>query len=64
MNTPQPPADLPQSEEYGTEVMCASWNPVVAAVAEPFGQVCREWLADTAGDVESFLRQFYRCQGS
>ena len=46
-------------------MLCASWNPVVAAVAEPIGQACREWLADlTAVDVDAFLQQFYRCQRS
>lgn len=55
----------PQPEEYGVEVLCASWNPVVAAVVEPIGQACREWLADlTAVDVDAFLQQFYRCQHS
>lgn len=52
-------------EEYGVEVLCAGWNPVVAAVVEPIGQACREWLADlSAVDVDAFLRHFYRCQGS
>ena len=55
----------PQPEEYGAEVLCANWNPVVAAVAEPIGLACREWLADfTAVDVDAFLQQFYRCQRS
>ena len=46
-------------------MLCASWNPVAAAVAEPIRLVCREWLADlTAFDVEAFLKQFYRCQRS
>lgn len=51
-------------EDYGVEVLCASWNPVVAAVAEPV-RVCRELLADlSAADGDAFLRQFYRCQSS
>ena len=46
-------------------MLCASWNPVAAAVAEPIGLACREWLADlTALDVDAFLKQFYRCQRS
>ena len=57
------PRPLPP-EDYGQEVLCASWNPVVAAVAEPV-RACRELLADlSAVDGEAFLRQFYRCQNS
>lgn len=65
MDAPDIPADVPQPDEYGTEVLCASWNPVISAVSEPIGQACRELLADLSGvDVDSFLRQFYRCEGS
>lgn len=65
MNAPPIPPSVPQSEDYGSEVMCASWNPVVSAVAEPAGQAGRGWLADLpAVDIEGFLRQFYRCEGS
>jgi hypothetical protein len=60
MNAPPLP-----SEEYGTEVLCASWNPAASAVAEPRGPASREARADlSAGEAESFLSQFYRCQGS
>lgn len=65
MDDPTTPSDLPPSEDYGAEVMCASWNPVVATVVEPIGQGCREWLAELSTvDVDAFLRRFYRCQGS
>ena len=65
MDAPKLPAEPPQSDDYGTEVLCASWNPVASAVAEPIRQACREWLADLSGvDAESFLRQFYRWEGS
>ncbi len=59
--------DLPQPEDYGMEVLCASWNPVVTAVVEPAGRACRELLADLSAvdvDADAFLRQFYRCQKS
>jgi len=60
-----PTNDQPvQSEqaEYGLEVLCASWNPLVAAIAEPVG-ACRELVAELASaDVESFLASFYRSQ--
>jgi hypothetical protein len=65
MDAPKLPAEPAQSDDYGTEVLCASWNPAAGAVAEPIGQACREWLADLSGvDAEGFLRQFYRCEGS
>ncbi len=48
--------------DYGLEVLCASWNPLVAAVAEPV-EACRELVAEFATvDVESFLASFYRSQ--
>lgn len=63
MDTPKtvPASLLP---DYGAEVLCASWNPVVAAVVEPIGHA-KAWLAErSAVDVDTFLRQFYRCQHS
>jgi hypothetical protein len=63
MDKPKPD-DKTLPPEYGVEVMCASWNPVVAAVAEPIGQA-RAWLAErSAVDADTFLAQFYRCQQS
>ncbi len=63
------PSDTPscpsQPEDYGVEVLCASWNPVVAAVAEPVGRACRELVDElSAVDADAFLKQFYRCQKS
>lgn len=55
------PAQDPQAE-YGLEVLCASWNPLAAAVAEPIG-AGRELLTELATvDVDSFLAGFYRFQ--
>ena len=59
-----PTLDKPaQSEqaEYGLEVLCASWNPLVAAIAEPVA-AGRELIAEAATDAESFLASFYRSQ--
>jgi hypothetical protein len=64
MDTADRKPQSPPPEEYGLEVLCASWNPVVAAVAEPV-RVCRELLTElSASDGDAFLRQFYRCQKS
>lgn len=56
--------NLAQGEpaEYGLEVLCASWNPLAAALAEPV-EACRELVAELAtADVEGFLATFYRSQ--
>jgi len=45
--------------DYGLEVLCASWNPLVAALAEPVDEYVAEFKAV---DVESFLASFYRSQ--
>jgi hypothetical protein len=61
----EPTLDKPaQSEqaEYGLEVLCASWNPLAATLAEPV-EACRELVAEPATvDVEGFLASFYRSQ--
>lgn len=55
-STPDAPA------QYDLEVLCASWNPLAAMMAEPAGAV-RELVTDLAGvDVEAFLASFYRAQ--
>ncbi len=47
---------------YGQEVLCASWNPLVTALAEPV-EACREFVADLATtDADSFLASFYRSE--
>lgn len=51
-----------EQAEYGLEVLCASWNPLAAALAEPV-EACREFVAElTTVDVEGFLASFYRSQ--
>ena len=51
-----------EQDEYGLEVLCASWNPLAAAIAEPV-EACRELVSElAAADAESFLASFYRSQ--
>jgi len=51
-----------EQAEYGLEVLCASWNPLAATLAEPV-EACRELVAELAMvDVEGFLASFYRSQ--
>jgi hypothetical protein len=48
--------------EYSPEVLCASWTPLAAAIAEP-AAACRKLVADLATvDVDTFLASFYRSQ--
>ena len=61
----EPTLDQPaqgEQDEYGLEVLCASWNPLAATLAEPV-EACREFVAELAAvDVEGFLASFYRSQ--
>lgn len=48
--------------KYGLEVLCASWNPLAAALVEPVA-ACRELIAEVAAaDADGFLASFYRSQ--
>ena len=60
--------DHPGDEgNYGLEVLCANWTPMVAApmvatLAEPVTRAC-ELLVDAAtSDIDDFLMRFYRSQ--
>ena len=61
----EPTLDNPaqgEPAEYGLEVLCASWNPLAATLAEPV-EACRELVTElTTVDVEGFLASFYRSQ--
>lgn len=47
---------------YGLEVLCASWNPLAATLAEPV-DAGRALVAEpTAADADGFLASFYRAQ--
>lgn len=60
-STREKPVQDPQAA-YGLEVLCASWNPLVAAVAEPV-EACGELVAEPGTiEAESFLASFYRFQ--
>jgi hypothetical protein len=65
MDVPDTSTGLLPPEEYGAEVLCAGWNPLVAAAVEPVKHVCGKLLADlSAVDPDVFLKQFYRSQKS
>lgn len=50
------------SDPYGPEVLCASWNPVVAALAGPAEGRPTLLTEAAAADAETFLPRFYRAQ--
>jgi len=50
---------LPPSA-YGAEVLCAGWNPAVAAAPEV--RVSRQPASISAAEAETFLVLFYRLQ--
>ena len=54
--TPNAPA------RYGLEVLCASWNPLAAAMTEQAVTVHALVADQPAVDVEGFLATFYRSQ--
>jgi hypothetical protein len=59
-----PPENTVQGKPagYGLEVLCASWNPLAAIVAEPV-DAGRVLVAEpTAADADGFLASFYRAQ--
>ena len=59
--TPDNPAQG-EPAGYGLEVLCASWNPLAATLAEPV-EASNEIVAEVAtDDVERFLASFYRSQ--
>jgi len=59
--TSEKPAQDPQAV-YGQEVLCASWNPLVTALAEPVGTGGNPVADSATTDVESFLSSFYRSE--
>jgi hypothetical protein len=53
---------LGEPAEYGLEVLCASWNPLAATLAEPVEAGGRLVAELATADVEGFLASFYRFQ--
>lgn len=54
-------AAAPNDAEYGSEVLCAGWNPLAAALAEPPGAACVVGEEPNADD-KAFLARVYRFQ--
>jgi hypothetical protein len=62
MNSIPDRLEAANSEHYGPEVLCASWNPLVTALAEP-AEAGREPATPVkSADGEAFLARFYRSQ--
>jgi hypothetical protein len=56
-----------EAEEYGEEVLCSGWNPVVAMTPPHLIAATARPLAMppnlAAVDTEAFLHKMYACQG-
>ena len=62
MDSTQHEISAANDELYGAEVLCAGWNPLVAAVAEPVA-AARGLIAELAGvDSDTFLARVYQFQ--
>lgn len=62
MNATSPKAKAANADQYGPDVLCASWIPSVADAADEV-RVRRESVIEAAaGDAEGFLPRFYRAQ--
>ena len=62
VNSTLPKAKAANPEQYGPDVLCASWTPSVASATDHV-PTHRESVTDTAvADAEAFLPRFYRAQ--
>ena len=62
MDSTQSNVGAANEAKYDVEVLCAGWNPLVAAIAEPV-EAARGLIAELTGvDVETFLARFYQSQ--
>lgn len=53
---------VPVPDAYGTEVLCASWNPGVSALADRVERVRDALSGLAASDAEAFLKRLYQSQ--
>lgn len=63
-STPHEPKAANSDQQYGPEVLCASWNPAVAAFTGPVKAHQEFMTKPVAADAEAFLSRFYRAQES
>ena len=62
MNSTLPKTKAANSDQYGPDVLCASWIPSVGDAADHVPER-RESVTETAAaDAEAFLPRFYRAQ--
>ncbi len=47
---------------YGIEILCANWTPMVAVIAEPVSRACELPVEVAATDIDTFLKRFYDSQ--
>ena len=62
MNIPTLTAAASDLDQYGMEVLCANWTPIVSALAEPAARA-RDLLTGAAHtDIDDFLARVYLSQ--
>lgn len=62
VNSTLPKAKAANAEQYGPDVLCASWTPSVAGATDHVSEH-RESVNDTAAaEAEAFLPRFYLAQ--
>lgn len=62
MDTTKTVPASPPPEDYGAEVMCASWNPVAAVVSESGARSPSGTGNDATVDADAFLTRYYHAQ--
>lgn len=62
VNSTLPKAKAALPDQYGPDVLCASWIPSVADAAEQVPARAESVTETAAADAEAFLPRFYRAQ--
>jgi hypothetical protein len=62
INSTSPKAKAANSDQYGPDVLCASWIPSVAGAADEVRARPASASEAAAADPEAFLPRFYRAQ--
>ena len=60
MNSEDNKKPAPQPLSYADEVLCANWNPLVLALAEPLARVQKP--GPDGSEIEDFMARLYLCQ--
>ena len=62
VNSTTPKAKAANPDQYGPDVLCASWIPTVADASDDIRARPESATESGAADAEAFLPRFYRAQ--